>query len=204
MISRTSQHRDRRSWILRIGAVTALCLPALVGCTSNGLSDSDASDGATDDLAAEESPSPEDADEGILYYLEAGPGCYSLTQNAGQNALIEAIGKEVFPQDCADPHAFEVFWSGDVPGFDAKNNLSQEDAGDVCIAEYQSIFAVDPPSEIIPQEDQLSSPYLYWFFPDDGLEAQKYPGRLVCGVFLGDDEYTRMLSHRGSIVPSGI
>jgi len=142
----------------------------------------------------------EEAPPGSVFYLEAQAGCFQLGKAAKKDFFIDAIGKSIVQVDCSEPHHFEVFASKDVDGFDGETNLTQEDAGAYCRVAYQAVFGQDAPDQITSPKQQLRSPYLYWFFPDDGLEATTYPGRLICGVFTADPEYTLMLSRTGSLV----
>lgn len=142
----------------------------------------------------------EEGQGGAIFYLEASPGCYGLSEDATDDYFIEAVDKEFFTIDCSQPHHFEVFWRGDLPSFTETKNVTQEDAEATCVTEYQKVFSEAPPSEIIPEEEQDQRPYLSWYFPDDGLEASKYPGRLICAAFESDPEYTVMKSRAGSLV----
>ena len=137
---------------------------------------------------------------GSIFYLEVGIGCYAMDEGAKKDFFIDAVGKSLVPIDCAKPHHFEVISSKDVHGFDGGRNLTQDDAQTHCLGDYKAVFGQDAPDRIISQKQQLRSPYLYWFFPDDGLEAKTYPGRLICGVFTADPKYTKMLSRKGSLV----
>lgn len=190
---------------------TFLLVVALIGglsaCSTEASVDESSSSTAQVENDGDSTPSTTQAEPevgGSIYYLEAEPGCYALTESFEADPLIDAVGKEVFPRDCSSSHSFEVFWAGAVPGFDGTTNLTQDDAGNVCVEEYARVFGEEPPYEIIPLESQYVTPYVYWFFPDDGLEASTYPGRLICGVFIANDDYTRMLSREGSLLPEGI
>lgn len=190
------------------GSETDASVPSAANAETERASESastEESEEATAPSAGEGTPKSDAGESGTsIYYLAAAPGCYSMTEDGNADPLIDGIGKELFVQDCSDPHSFEVFWSGSVDGFDAQVNLTQEDAQNVCVAEYINVFSQEPPSEIVPLEEQADTPYVYWFFPDDGLEAETYPGRLVCGIFLANDDYTRMLSRTGSLVLADI
>jgi len=188
---------------MRSLALIALAGSLLTACS--GEPETQSGIGESSDQPDVETSAGESASEvsGPIIYLDAQPGCFSLSSDPTADVVIEGIGKEFYPRDCSDPHVLEVFWSGEVEGFSGDNNLTQEDARDGCVPRYFEVFGVAPPQEIIPQDEQLATPYIQWFFPDDGLEAAQFPGRLVCGVFIANDDYTRALSRTGSLLPSG-
>mgnify|MGYP000441469362 FL=1 len=188
---------------MRVLAPIALAAFLLTACSSEPQTQGGTGEHA-DSLELEASAG-ESASEvsGPIIYLDAQPGCFSLSADPTADVLIEGTGKEFYPRDCSDPHVLEIFWSGEVEGFSGDNNLTQEDARDGCVPRYFEVFGVAPPQEIIPQDEQLATPYIQWFFPDDGLEAAQFPGRLVCGLFIANDDYTRALSRTGSLLPNG-
>lgn len=117
---------------------------------------------------------------GPIFYLDLTPGCYSYTTNATSAYPFEFTAKEMYGKNCSEPHHFEVFAALTLSEFDAVNNLGQNDAEFACSAAYEQRFKSPVPREVLTPAQLMRTPYLIWYFPDDGLEASQFPGKLVC------------------------
>jgi hypothetical protein len=128
--------------------------------------------------------------------------CYAYTEEPTGSYFIGAGNyKEFFSVDCFAPHHFEVFRVEDVPPEKAPKGLTQKIAEDVCAPAYIATFGQRSPVEIISPEAQMTNPYLRWFFPDKGLEAKQYPGRVVCLAHTSDPQYAEFTLISEPLIP---
>ena len=141
----------------------------------------------------------ESSDSNEVFYLAADLGCYSYGRDPSQPWFIDAIDKVLYAQTCQGPHNAEVIYAGSLPGFTAQRNLTQSDAEESCSTAYREVFGVEPPTAEIDPVQQKETPYLVWSFPDDGLEAQKFPGRLVCLVVVTTPDFAKADSITGAL-----
>jgi len=165
---------------IKTSLIIGLLIPfTLIGCSSEQVESQVEENGGGPSASVEVEPE-ETKPATAGFYLDMTQGCYSYTEKVDALFPIESAAKEIFATDCLEPHHFEVFSSTVVPGFDASNNLTQDDALAGCETAYLDYFGAPYPTEQIPLAEQVKTPYLMWYFPDDGLEASEYPGRLIC------------------------
>lgn len=162
--------------------IASLAVIGMAACSASSDTSSIASEESEASTSQIEDAPPMDA--GSIFYLDLTPGCYSYTNTATSPYPFEFTAKEMFQKDCSEPHHFEVFAALTLSEFDGVNNLGQEDAELACSAAYEQRFASPVPREVLPPEQLLRTPYLIWYFPDDGLEASQFPGKLVCAGVL--------------------
>jgi hypothetical protein len=159
--------------------VTASSVAILLSACGSSTNAVDEGTGQEDNPRIEVESSP-NAQPTPTFYLDLLPGCYSYTREALAAFPIESTAKEMYETSCSAPHHFEVFESRSIPGFDGSRNLSQADAEEACTAAYVKRFGAEAPRVITPPDQLMKTPYLIWYFPDDGLEASQYPGKIVC------------------------
>lgn len=129
-----------------------------------------------------------------IFYLDMKLGCY-----AGNFPVTDLLVhkrdsyKTLYPVKCSERFHYEVIFSGQVPT--ASPSLpTQKEAQDKCTVEYKRVMGRESPKEI-----QENATYLIWYFPDAGVEAKKFPRKIICAIMKTDISYTYVLAQSRSL-----
>lgn len=120
-----------------------------------------------------------------VFYLDMKPGCYAGNFPVSNQLIHKRTDyKTLYPVKCSEKYHYEVIFSGQVQT--ASPSLpTQKEAGDKCSIEYKRVMGREAPKEI-----QENATYLIWYFPDAGVEAKKFPRKVICVLMKTDISYT--------------
>lgn len=120
-----------------------------------------------------------------VFYLDMKVGCYAGNFPVSSQLIHKRSDyKTLYPVKCSDKYHYEVIFSGQIKT--ASPSLpTQKEAGDKCSIEYKRVMGREAPREV-----QDNATYLIWYFPDAGVEAKKFPRKLICVLMKTDISYT--------------
>ncbi len=113
------------------------------------------------------------------FYLELKPGCYAANKTPTKSSKWSDTNyKTLYPTNCAQPHHYEVFFTGKIKTKDLNSDAAKKEAGTAC---DNAAIATLTGQKDLP----LTLTYGY-FFPDPGAEEKKYGKKILCFFRVAD------------------
>ena len=116
------------------------------------------------------------------FYLDLKPGCYAANFPVTNTFVLKSERyKSLYSMSCDDRYHFQVVYAGPVSASTDKALPTSDQVVAKCGQEYERAMGYR-----VPTMKKAGSVGLRWFTPNPGVEALRYPKRVICMLMRTD------------------